>query len=168
MFYLRAINDLCSSCFLSRECVYRGKSCTYWVKCRFMFWIIFCWAKYRDLQVMAYIITSFDYRRSNLIWLYAQIQKKYLRFFYTLNSSDILVVLTIHLLIYCIHIMYSPLTQEVYWTYIRRSENAKSIFWTSYVRSFNDLCTRGYCIWCYLDQYFVLEPLASQIEIKPV
>ena len=88
-----------------------------------MFLIIFCWAKYRDLQVMAYIITSFDYLRSNLIWLYAQVQK-YLRFFYIFNSSDILVVLTIHLLIYCIHVMYSPWTQEVYLMYIRRSENA--------------------------------------------
>ena len=36
-----------------------------------------------------------------------------------------------------------PLTQDVNWTYIRRSEDVLDIFWTSYVHSIYVLCLRG-------------------------
>ena len=36
----------------------------------------------------------------------------------------------------------SPLTQDVNWTYIRRSEDVLHVFWTSYVRSIYVLCLR--------------------------
>ena len=38
----------------------------------------------------------------------------------------------------------SPYTQDVNWTYIRRSEDEQDICWTSYVRSIYVLCLRGY------------------------
>ena len=34
-------------------------------------------------------------------------------------------------------------TQDVNWTYIRRSEDVLDVFWTSYVRSIYVLCLRG-------------------------
>ena len=34
----------------------------------------------------------------------------------------------------------SPWTQDVNWTYIRRSEDVKDVFWTSYIRSVYVLC----------------------------
>ena len=36
----------------------------------------------------------------------------------------------------------SPKTQDVNWTYIRRSENVQDVIWTSYVRSIYVLCLR--------------------------
>ena len=38
----------------------------------------------------------------------------------------------------------SPWAQDVNWTYIRRSEDAMDIFWTSYVRSIYVLCPGGW------------------------
>ena len=37
-----------------------------------------------------------------------------------------------------------PWTQGVNWTYMRRSEDAQGVFWTSYVRSIYVLCPVGY------------------------
>ena len=37
----------------------------------------------------------------------------------------------------------SPQTQDVNWTYIRRSEDVLDVFWTSYVRSIYVLCLWG-------------------------
>ena len=38
---------------------------------------------------------------------------------------------------------FTPWTQGVNWTYIRRSEDAQDVFWTSYVRSIYALCPGG-------------------------
>ena len=37
----------------------------------------------------------------------------------------------------------TPLTQDVNWMHIRRSEDIQNVFWTSYVRSIYTLCLRG-------------------------
>ena len=37
-------------------------------------------------------------------------------------------------------------TQDVNWTYIRRSEDVQDIFWTPYVRSIYVLCPGGSCL----------------------
>ena len=37
----------------------------------------------------------------------------------------------------------TPQTQDVNWTYTRRSENVQNVFWTSYVRSIYVQCLRG-------------------------
>ena len=41
----------------------------------------------------------------------------------------------------------SPSTQDVNWTYIRRSEDVLDVFWTSYVRSVYVLCLLGYVVY---------------------
>ena len=38
-----------------------------------------------------------------------------------------------------------PSTKDVNWTYIRFSEEAQGVFWTSYVRSIYNLCPGGRC-----------------------
>ena len=40
--------------------------------------------------------------------------------------------------------MTSPETQDVNWTYIRRSEDVQDAFWKFYVRSIYVLCLLGY------------------------
>ena len=42
-------------------------------------------------------------------------------------------------------LLVTPQTQDVNWTYIRRSEDAQDVLWTSYVRLIYVLCLRG--IW---------------------
>ena len=50
--------------------------------------------------------------------------------------------------------MYTPLsTQDVNWTYIRRSEGVQDVFWTSYVRSIYVFCLLG-PTFCSLSIYF--------------
>ena len=39
--------------------------------------------------------------------------------------------------------LYIPWTQEVNWTYMRRSEDLQSVFWTSYVRLIYIMCPGG-------------------------
>ena len=38
-----------------------------------------------------------------------------------------------------------PWTQDVNWTYIRRSEDVHGVFWTSHIRSIYVLCPGGIC-----------------------
>ena len=54
--------------------------------------------------------------------------------FLTMNYEDITIMKMTKRL--------TPYTQEVNWTYIRRSEDVLDVFWTSYVRSIYALCLR--------------------------
>ena len=51
-------------------------------------------------------------------------------------------------------------TQDVNWTYIRRSEDVLVVFWTSYVRSIYVLCLLGKS--CYLPYY------CDDFELVPI
>ena len=61
----------------------------------------------------------------------------------TLTKSHLLRIVCVGDLNFLFNVKFASQTQDVNWTYIRPSEDAQDVFWTSYLRSIYVLCLQG-------------------------